>query len=149
MDPIRAMFTELVQYEDVRRHLSGVVSHVDIRYPYAGEDTHPLVGRRMPRLDLTVAGGSTDTPQLLHPAQGVLLDLADDPALRAVAARWKSRVVPVGATVADPDSAAAAELAGATAVLIRPDGYVAWTAPGQESAAAALERWFGAPETGE
>lgn len=147
MDPIRAMFAELIQYEDVRRHLSGVVSHVDIRYPYAAADAHPLVGRRMPRLELTVAGGSTDTTQLLHPGQGVLLDLADDPALRAAAAPWKSRVVPVSATVADPDSWAAAELAGATAVLIRPDGYAVWTSADPRTAAEALQQWFGAPET--
>jgi bifunctional hydroxylase/dehydrase len=149
MDPIRTMFTELIAYEDVRRHLSGVVSHVDIRYPIGPDDGHPLVGRRMPRLDLDVAGGATDTTQLLHPGQGVLLDLADDPALRAVAARWKSRVIQVSGQVADPRSPAAADLAGAAAVLIRPDGHVVWTAADAEPPAAALERWFGAPETGE
>jgi bifunctional hydroxylase/dehydrase len=149
MDPVRAMFTELVQYEDVRRHLSGVVSHVDIRYPFAAGDAHPLVGRRMPKLALNVAGGVTDTTRLLHPAQGVLLDLADDPALRAAAGRWKSRVVQVSGTVADPGSTAAAELAGATALLIRPDGHVAWTSAGAGPVEEALERWFAAPETGE
>ncbi|WP_374204256.1 FAD-dependent monooxygenase [Streptomyces sp. HPF1205] len=149
MDPVRAMFTELVQYEDVRRHLSGVVSHVDIRYPYAPEDAHPLVGRRMPKLGLTVAGAGTDTTRLLHPAQGVLLDLGDDPAPRAAAARWKSRVLHVGGQVADPASPAAADLGGATALLIRPDGHVAWTSADALPVAEALERWFGAPETGE
>lgn len=150
MDPIREMFGELIRYEDVRRHLSGVVSHVDIRYPFGPQDGgHPLVGRRMPRLELTVAAGTTDTTELLHPAQGVLLDLADDQALRTVAAPWKSRVVPVGATLADPESPAAADLDGATAVLIRPDGHVVWTSADAEEPAAALERWFGAPETGE
>ncbi|HEY5836112.1 FAD-dependent monooxygenase [Streptomyces sp.] len=147
MDPIRAMFTELIDHEEVRRHLSGIVSHVDIRYPYGGPDAHPLVGRRMPHLDLTVAGGTSSTTELLHPAQGVLLDLVGDPALRGVAAPWKSRVVPVAAALADSDSPAAAELTGATAVLIRPDGHVVWASAEGDGLAAALERWFGAPET--
>jgi bifunctional hydroxylase/dehydrase len=155
MDPIREMFTELIGHEEVRRHLSGAVSHIDIRYPYGSEagkdgtDGHPLVGRRMPHLELTVAGGTTSTTELMHPAQGVLLDLADDPSLRTAVAQWKSRVVPVSAALADPDAVATAELAGATAVLIRPDGHVVWTAADADGPTAALERWFGAPETGE
>lgn len=149
MDPIRAMFTELIEHEEVRRHLSGVVSHVDIRYPFGPEDGHPLVGRRMPHLALTVAGGATSTTQLLHGAQGVLVDLADDEALRAVAAPWKSRVVTVTGTLAEPDGHAAGDLAGATAVLLRPDGHVVWTSADGDGLAAVLQRWFGAPETGE
>lgn len=146
MDPVRELFGELVQYEDVRRHLSGVVSHVDIRYAYRAPDAHPLVGMRMPDLPLTVAGRATSSTALLHPAQGVLLDLADDTEVRAAVAPWKSRVTPVTAAIADPESYAARALAGATAVLVRPDGYVLWTSADPGTPAEALSHWFGAPE---
>ncbi|MEW2516888.1 FAD-dependent monooxygenase [Actinacidiphila alni] len=150
MDPIREMFAELIDYDEVKRHLAGTVSGLDIRYDFgAKEDGHPLTGRRLTRLAVTTDGGDTDTTQLLHTAQGVLLDLADRSAARAVAAPWKSRVLTVSGTVADPESLAARELAGATAVLLRPDGHVAWaSADGDEGLAEALQRWFGAPETG-
>src|SRR5204863_171097 len=69
-------------------------------------------------------------------AQGVLLDLGDDPAVRELAAGWKDRVITVTGTPAPVDGAD--PLAGAAAVLIRPDGYVAWAGtPGVESPGAA------------
>jgi bifunctional hydroxylase/dehydrase len=149
MDPIRGMFSELIGHDEVKRHLAGTVSGLDIRYDLGEDGGHELAGRRMPPLALTVAGRATSATELLHAAQGVLLDLADDPELRALAAPWKSRVLPVAATVADPDSLGAAELAGATALLLRPDGHVVWTSAGPGGLPAALRRWFGDPETSE
>lgn len=150
MDPIREMFTELIAYDDVKRHLAGTVSGLDIRYHFgAADDAHPLIGRRLTRLALTTDGGATDTTELLHQAQGVLVDLVDDQDVRAVAAPWKSRVLTVTAAVAEPESLAATELAGATAVLLRPDGHVVWASTGgHEGLTDTLERWFGSPETG-
>ncbi|MFH8570270.1 FAD-dependent monooxygenase [Streptomyces sp. NPDC017993] len=138
-DPLRALFAELLAYDDVKRHLAGAVSHIDIRYE-ADEGSHPLVGRRIGHHALRGVAGPTSTTELLHAAQAVLLDLADDAAVRDTAAGWKDRVTTVTAT---PEAAAA--FAGADAVLVRPDGHVVWTSadPGQLSDA--LRRWFGTP----
>nr|BFE73883.1 hypothetical protein GCM10020092_071840 [Actinoplanes digitatis] len=118
-DPVRAVLTELIGIPEVKRHLAGIVSGLDVRYDLGGD--HPLLGRRIPPRPLAGSAGGTSTTRLLHPAQGVLLDFADDPALRAVAADWKDRVN-VATVTAEPD----AGLGAAAAVLVRPDGYVAW-----------------------
>ncbi|MCZ0210870.1 FAD-dependent monooxygenase [Streptomyces sp. UMAF16] len=142
MQPLRDVLAELIAYEDVSRHLAGMISGLDIRYD-VGATGHPLPGRRMPHLELVTADGDkTSTTALLHSARGLLLDLADDPALRRAAARWADRVDTVTAT---PHGAAQDQAPhGATAVLVRPDGHVAWVAPGGPGElTAALERWFG------
>ncbi|MFF3325827.1 FAD-dependent monooxygenase [Streptomyces sp. NPDC002889] len=144
-DPLRTLFTELIALDDVKRHLAGVVSGLDIRYDFGAGD-HPLLGCRIPPRTLRGPMGRTSTTGLLHPAQGVLLDLADDAGLRAAAAGWKDRVV-VATAVPEAESA----FAGARALLVRPDGHVAWVAAdtyedGEADApASSLRRWFGAP----
>jgi 3-(3-hydroxy-phenyl)propionate hydroxylase len=86
-----------------RKHLAGILSGLDIRYDLGG--THPLVGRRMPDLDLTTTGGSTRVYELLHDAHPLQLDLADhDGPLE----------LPVIGEVDMPDE-----------VWVRPDGHVA------------------------
>nr|AAV52248.1 JadH [Streptomyces venezuelae] len=164
-DPLRELFTELLAYDDVKRHLAGVVSGLDIRYDLAGGADDPLVGARLAHRALTTAAGETSTTRLVHAGQGVLLDLADDPAVRDAAAAWKDRVVTVTGTPLPVEGTDV--LAGVTAVLVRPDGHVAWTAraagadasdAGTEAGAAAslagtdaeglgasLRRWFGEP----
>ncbi|MEU7089256.1 FAD-dependent monooxygenase [Streptomyces achromogenes] len=142
MQPLRDVLAELIAYEDVSRHLAGMISGLDIRYD-VGATGHPLPGRRMPHLELVSADGDkTSTTALLHSARGLLLDLADDPALRRAAAGWADRVDAVTAT---PHGTAQDQAPhGATAVLVRPDGHVAWVAPGGPGElTAALERWFG------
>ncbi|MEV0530008.1 FAD-dependent monooxygenase [Streptomyces sp. NPDC050439] len=144
-EPLREIFGELIQYDDVKRHLAGMVSHVDIRYDLGGDDSHPLTGRRLPPRQFSRAEGTVRIAQLLHSGRGVLLDLADDADLRREASAWQGgvSVATVTARSADQDV-----LAGATAVLVRPDGYVAWAgSPADDGAPkglrAALERWFG------
>jgi bifunctional hydroxylase/dehydrase len=138
--PLRDLFAELIGLDTVKRHLAGVVSHLDVRYDL-GDAGNSLVGRRLPPRALNTAAGEVGTPELLHAAQGVLLDLADDSVLREAAARWKDRVTVVTGTPQDP-----AAFGGAAAVLVRPDGYVAWADTGSAELCATLHRWFGAPE---
>ncbi|MDJ0466260.1 FAD-dependent monooxygenase [Streptomyces sp. H27-C3] len=137
-DPLRDMFGELLGLDQVKRHLAGVVSHLDVAYDLGG---HPLAGRRMAAEVLNTAGGQVSTPDLLHAAQGCLLDLADNPELRAVTAGWKDRVVSVTGTPQDEEA-----YSGATALLVRPDGYIAWAGDDSDGLEAALRRWFGAPD---
>ncbi|MGK5639756.1 FAD-dependent monooxygenase [Streptomyces sp. URMC 126] len=166
--PLRDVLGELLRYEAVGRHLAGMVSGLDVRYA-AGPDDHPLVGRRMPDTELVTAEGPCRTAELLRAARGVLLDLSDDAGLRAAAAGWADRVDVVTAKAGpsgprdssapspssgssrpeSPDAPDAPDdpLAGAAAVLLRPDGHVAWAAPGPgaDGLPEALRRWFGAP----
>ncbi|MFI6358585.1 FAD-dependent monooxygenase [Streptomyces sp. NPDC050743] len=145
IQPLRDVFSELIRFEDVSRHLAAMVSGLEISYD-VGSGTHPLLGRRMPHLDLTVGDRRTSSTELLHSARGVLLDLADNPKLRARAAAWSDRVDVVTGLPAAVSEAAG--LRGTTAVLIRPDGYVAWAAPGtHHDLPMALERWFGRPRS--
>ncbi|MEW2131061.1 FAD-dependent monooxygenase [Streptomyces sp. NPDC005435] len=150
-DPLRELFTELLEYDDVKRHLAGIVSGLDVRYP-AGPGRHPLLGRRLGHRALVGGAGDTSTTALLHPARGVLLDLAGEPAVRAAADGFSDRVTVVTAVPKPVDGAD--PLAGTPALLVRPDGHVAWAAPGTGDPAAglgdALRTWFGPPRhTGE
>nr|WSX72933.1 FAD-dependent monooxygenase [Streptomyces sp. NBC_00899]WSX80999.1 FAD-dependent monooxygenase [Streptomyces sp. NBC_00899] len=141
MQPLRDVLGELVDYPEVARHLAAMVSGLEIRYD-VGTGSHPLLGMRMPPLALTVNGRATGTAELLRPARGLLLDLADNPELRRRSTGWTDRIDLV--TAAPEDPAAGSALAGTTAVLVRPDGYVAWAAPGSHhDLPMALERWFG------
>ncbi|AIA07022.1 MULTISPECIES: FAD-dependent monooxygenase [Streptomyces] len=142
MQPVRDVLAELIRYDVVSRHLAGMVSGLEIRYD-VGPGDHPLLGMRMPHLELITADGrKTSTTRLLHPARGVLLDLADDADLRRAAAPWAHAVDVVTAT---PHALApASPLAGTTAVLLRPDGHLAWIHPaGPAAPTDALTRWFG------
>ncbi|MFM9441691.1 FAD-dependent monooxygenase [Streptomyces acidiscabies] len=141
--PLREVLTELAHHEDVTRRLGALVSGLDIRYD-VGTGAHPLLGLRMPHLRLRRAGHDTSSTETLRTGRGVLLDLADSPRLRERAARWRDRVDIVTATAVGvpPDS----PLTGTTAVLLRPDGHVAWAAPGSHhDLPAASARWFGPP----
>ncbi|MDX3501013.1 FAD-dependent monooxygenase [Streptomyces sp. ATCC51928] len=139
--PLREVFGELVRFDEVARHLAAMVSGQEIRYDVGG-GRHPLLGRRMPHLELLGAEHKTSTTELLRTGRGLLLDLAGNARLRQRAVPWAARVDTV---VAEPqDGPAVQDLAGTTALLIRPDGHVAWAAPGSHhDLPMALERWFG------
>jgi hypothetical protein len=135
VDALRELFAELIRVEEVNRLLTGLVSALDVRYPIDG--AHRLTGGRVPDADLKTSGGDTQVSRLLHSGRGVLLDLTEDTALRAAAAGWADRVDLVPARHAD------ARLDGVDAVLVRPDGYVAWAAPTDVTLPHALRTWFG------
>jgi bifunctional hydroxylase/dehydrase len=142
VEPLREVFRELTAYDEVTRHLVGIVSGLEVRYDM-GAGGHPLLGRRMPHHELVGAGGKTSTTELLRRARGVLLDLRvdPDPDLGRAAAGHRDRVD----VVRGQPHAAAAALRGTGAVLLRPDGYVAWTDPDGGDLPTALDRWFGPP----
>ncbi|WP_217141366.1 FAD-dependent monooxygenase [Streptomyces sp. AC627_RSS907] len=137
MEPLRAVMRELVQLPDVARHLAGIVSGLDIRYDM-GPGEHPLLGLRLdPGRELRRADGTRGTvAELLHAARGVLIVTGESPSLERTAADWSDRIdVVAGSWV---------EEGGPEAVLLRPDGHVAWAAPDDPALLRqALGRWFG------
>ncbi|KRV49564.1 monooxygenase [Wenjunlia vitaminophila] len=140
--PLREMFTDLIEFDDVKRYLAGRVSGLDIRYEVGGGD-HPLLGQRIGHRRLVGAARETSTTELLHPGRSVLLDLVDDPDLRLAAADFRDRVTVVTASPKPADGAD--PLAGTAGVLVRPDGHVVWAAPDATGLADALRRWVGPP----
>jgi bifunctional hydroxylase/dehydrase len=137
--PLREILRELTAYPEVERHLAAQVTGLDIRYD-VGAGTHPLLGARLPRRMLTRSGRATDTATLLRTGRGLLLDLTDNPVLRRRAQPWTDRVDVVTATATEPID----PTVRTTALLARPDGHVAWVAPGtQHDLPTALDRWFG------
>jgi bifunctional hydroxylase/dehydrase len=153
IEPLRTVMTELMAIPAVARHLSGMVSGLDIRYD-VGSSGHPLLGARMPDRELELSGGGrTSVASLLHPARGVVISA--DPAISGATAGWSDRVdlvtvtgFPAGPQDAGPQGAGPQNAGAATeSVLIRPDGYVAWAAPGGGQLQEALHRWFGSPRS--
>jgi bifunctional hydroxylase/dehydrase len=137
MLPLRQVMTELVAYPEVHRHLARMVSGLAVRYD-VGAGESPLLGERMPHVELITADGKTTTTELLRPARGVLIDCTDNAELRRTAEAWGDRVTVITASPHD-----SGPLDGTAAVLIRPDGHVAWTPESRDELATALARWFG------
>jgi bifunctional hydroxylase/dehydrase len=137
---MRDLFAELIRYDVVAKHLVGMVSGLEVRYDVGAGD-HPLLGMRMPDRELTGVPGVSRVYELLHSARGLLLDLADDADLRKSATGWQDRIDVVTARLVERGTG---PLGGTSAVLVRPDGYIAWATPGAgEPVSAALSRWFG------
>ncbi len=138
---LRDTVAELVRMDEPRQHLAGMLSGLDIRYDLG--DGHPLLGRRMPDLDLETAAGPTRVFALLHAARPVLLVLGDTGTFDLTP--WADRVRRVDARADGTwELPVVGEVAAPPAVLIRPDGHVAWTGELADPALPhALERWFG------
>ncbi len=135
------MVSELLGMDEPRRRFAAMMSGLDIHYDLG--EGHPLLGRRMPDLDLVTANGPLRVFALLHAARPVLLNLGEPGGFDVTP--WADRVrlidarcagaweLPVLGAVTAPD-----------AVLIRPDGYVAWVGDQtQRGLADALSAWFG------
>jgi 3-(3-hydroxy-phenyl)propionate hydroxylase len=139
---LRDTMTELLAMDEPRRRIAGMLSGLDIHYDLG--DGHPLLGRRMPDLDLDTADGPTRVFTLLHAARPVLLDLGAPGSFDL--APWGDRVRLVVATYEGPwELPVLGEVTAPPAVLIRPDGHVAWTGDLTDPVLPlALERWLGA-----
>ena len=140
---LSGIVTELAGMDEPKKRLAGIMSGLDVHYDLG--EGHPLLGRRMPDLDLNTADGPLRVFALLHGARPVLLNLGTPGAIDI--APWADRVRTVDAKYAGewilPVLGA---VAAPTAVLIRPDGYVAWVGEqGQNGLIDALTSWFGPP----
>jgi 2-polyprenyl-6-methoxyphenol hydroxylase-like FAD-dependent oxidoreductase len=142
-EALREAVAELLGMEEPRKRFAAMMSGLDIRYDLG--DGHPLLGRRMPDIDLTTAGGSVTAYTLLHEARAVLLNLGEAGALDV--AGWAGRVQLVDARYEGRwEVPALGEVPAPAAVLVRPDGYVAWAGDGTDAGLAeALATWFGPP----
>ncbi|WP_448006852.1 FAD-dependent monooxygenase [Agromyces bauzanensis] len=132
---------ELMSMDQPRRHVAALIHGLDITYDFG--EGHPMLGRRMPDLDLDTADGPTRVFTLLHDAKPVLLDLAEPASLDITP--WAERVNLVAARFTGAwRLPLIGDVTPPTAVLIRPDGYVAWVGQGTDDGLTdALTRWFG------
>lgn len=140
---LREFLAELLALPEVNLHLARLVAGLDVRIPGPPHDaaTHPSVGARAPELTVSHGGGRARLAELMHDGRGLLADLSGDAGYAAAARPWADRVASI---------AGRADGGEAAALLIRPDGYVAWAAGPEESAGvavaglrAALSCWFG------
>jgi 3-(3-hydroxy-phenyl)propionate hydroxylase len=133
----------LAVMDEPRKRLVGLISGLDIHYDLG--EGHPLLGRRMPDLDLATAGGPLRVFTLLHAAKPVLLNLGEPRGVDITA--WVDRVQLIDADyVGTWELPVLGAVAAPTAVLIRPDGYVAWVGDGTDIGLRdALTTWFGSP----
>jgi FAD binding domain len=134
---------ELLREPGQPRHIGELIEGSDVRYPMPASDAqpHPLVGKLAPDLQLETRHGRTRVAELMHAAQGVLLDLAADFAVAEATPPDQADLITV------ITARCLTEPAPAAALLIRPDGHVAWaTGPGTPDSAAgmntALRTWF-------
>lgn len=163
--PLRAAVAELIEFDVVNQHLIDLVTGLGVRYPISypdrafGDNSHPLLGRRLPLVPLAVSATATENtpgaavdvtkkdtaaattpPHLLRTGRGVLIDLSRGTVSLDGLAGWSDRVDVVAADPS-PDLDAAV-------VLLRPDGHVAWadrTGGDEKGLHLALATWFGPP----
>jgi len=147
---VRETVAELLAGDEARRRFAAMVVGLDIRYELG--DGHPLTGRRMPDLDLITGDGPRRATSLLHDAHPAVLNLGE-PGLIDIGP-WTDRVQVVDAECAGSSAypgtwelPVLGAVAAPSAVLIRPDGYVAWAGePADAGLRAALAAWFGPPD---
>jgi 3-(3-hydroxy-phenyl)propionate hydroxylase len=135
--------SELASMDEPRKRLAGIISGLDIHYDLG--DGHPLLGRRMPDLALVTADGPLRVFELLHDAKPVLLNLGERRGYDITP--WSDRVQLIDAEyVGLWELPVLGAVTAPTAVLIRPDGYVAWVGDRTHlGLPEALTTWFGPP----
>lgn len=133
---LEAIIRDLIETRDGATYFAERVWGVSLHYDFGS--VHPLVGRSVPDFELV---GGTKVGSLLREGKGLLLDFASDDSLRALASRWRERITYVPGNAIDQ--------LGLRAVLVRPDGFVAWASEGAQDIdeiGHALWRWFGEPD---
>ena len=141
LEALRETVSELLGMDEPRKRFAGMMSGLDIRYNLG--EGHLLLGRRMPDLDLGTAGGPLSVFTLLHDARPVLLNFGEAGAFDITP--WADRVQMIDAEYVGPwELPVLGAVTAPTAVLIRPDGYVAWVEDlAQVRLHDALTTWFG------
>ena len=141
---LRDTVSELLSMDEPRKRFAAEMSGLDIHYDLG--EGHPLLGRRMPDLDLVTANGPLGVFTLLHDARPMLLNLGEPVGFDI--APWADRVRLIDAEyVGKWELPALGAVTAPTAMLIRPDGYVAWVADGTDLGLPdALNTWFGPPD---
>jgi 2-polyprenyl-6-methoxyphenol hydroxylase-like FAD-dependent oxidoreductase len=140
---LRDTIAELLSMDEPRRRFAAMMSGLDIHYDLG--EGHPLLGRRMPDLDLVTPNGQLRVFTLLHDARPVLLNLGEPGGFDITP--WADRVQLIDAKNAgDWELPVLGQVATPAAVLIRPDGYIAWVGDGTDTGLRdALTTWFGSP----
>jgi 3-(3-hydroxy-phenyl)propionate hydroxylase len=143
IEALRENVSELLRMDEPRKRFGAMMSGLDIRYDLG--EGHPLLGSRMPDLDMVTADGPRRVFTLLHDARPVLLNLGESGGFNITP--WADRVQSIDAKyVGTWELPALGAVSAPTAVLIRPDGYVAWVGDvTQVGLADALINWFGPP----
>jgi hypothetical protein len=140
---LREIVSELLSMDEPRKRVAAMMSGLDIQYDLG--EGHPLLGRRMPDLDLATADGALRVFSLLHDARPVLLNLGEPGDFDSTP--WADRVQLIDAEYGGPwELPVLGTVPAPKAVLIRPDGYVAWVGDHtQLGLSEALTTWFGPP----
>jgi 3-(3-hydroxy-phenyl)propionate hydroxylase len=150
IEALRGVMADLLGMEEPRKWMSGIMSGLDIHYDLG--EGHPLLGRRMPDLDLVTVEGPLRVFTLLHTARPVLLNLGEPGAFDHFddfdITPWKDRVQFIDAEYKGPwELPVLGAVAAPDAVLIRPDGHVAWVGDAADASRPglrdALTTWFG------
>jgi hypothetical protein len=141
IEALRATMSELLSMDEPRKRIGAMMCGLDIHYDLG--EGHPLLGRRMPDLDLVTPSGTVRVFTLLHDARAVLLNLGEPWGFDI--SPWARRVLAVDAQYAGAwELPVLGQVAAPLAVLIRPDGYVAWVGDGTDTGLRhALTTWFG------
>jgi 3-(3-hydroxy-phenyl)propionate hydroxylase len=140
---VRETMAELLELEEAGKYMAAEMSQLGVHYDLG--EGHPLLGRRMPDLEIISAAGPQLVFTLLHQGQPVLLNFGAAGSLES--GPWADRVPLVDAAYPGPwELPVLGAVPAPAAVLVRPDGYVAWVGEGSDAGLAeALERWFGPP----
>jgi hypothetical protein len=143
IEALRESMSELLSMDEPRKRFAAMMSGLDIHYDLGAG--HPLLGRRMPDLDLVTANGPRRVFSLLQEARPVLLNLGEPGGFDITP--WADRVQLIDATyVGTWELPALGAVTAPAAVLIRPDGHVAWVGEGTDSGLRdPLTTWFGSP----
>jgi 3-(3-hydroxy-phenyl)propionate hydroxylase len=140
-EALRDTMAELLGMDEPRRRFAGMLSGLDVHYELG--EGHPVLGRRVPDLDLDTDDGPLRVFTLLHEATAVLLNFGGPGAVDV--GQWADSVRVLDARTADPwELPVLGAVRAPLAVLIRPDGHVAWVEDGGDTGlSVALTAWFG------